>query len=87
MERKVFGITMHVAENFGKTVTANLNVDTTKGIYTFERDIDGIIVNRAPTAGQVGTCKLIPWANLRGVDFYLPDGTAPVSPGNAGTVS
>ena len=69
---KIFCINLHVAQNFGGFVTSTLNVFNHK-TYTLDADINGVRV-RGPKCN-----KLVPWGNLRDIDYILPTGELPVS--------
>lgn len=69
---KVFGIELHAGVNFGGFVGGTVNVKNNHQL-TLAEETNGIRV-RGPKCH-----KLIPWAALKGVDYFNEDGSEPVS--------
>ena len=72
MESQVFAVELHMGLNFGGFVTGTLNTRNNAG-YTLEETDFGIRV-KGPKCN-----KFIPWANIKGVDYTLENGEAPVA--------
>lgn len=68
---KVLAVTLHLAENFGEFVTGTVNVSKYKNI---------ILTQEEKGIRAIGPkCnKLVPWSNIRGVDYFFADGSIPV---------
>jgi hypothetical protein len=71
-KEKVFCINLHMAQNFGGFVTSTLNTRNHTG-YTLEETERGVKVV-GPKCN-----KLVPWGNLRDVDYLLANGETPVA--------
>ena len=69
---KVFCINLHMAQNFGGFVTGTLNTRNHLG-YSLEQVKEGIRV-KGPKCN-----KLVPWTNIRDVDYVLDNGELPVA--------
>jgi hypothetical protein len=68
----VFCINLHLAQNFGGFVTSTLSTKNHAGFSLTQID-KGIRV-KGPKCN-----KLVPWSNLRDVDYVLPSGELPVA--------
>lgn len=67
---RVYGIVLQDGVNFGGQVKSSVNTLNDK--FSFQQTEKGIRVRGHKCN------KLVPWANLKDVDYYLDDGTAPV---------
>ena len=72
IEDKVYGIVLQDGVNFGGQVKSSINMKNDTG-HTFTETDKGIRV-KGPKCN-----KLVPWSNLKDVDYYLEDGSAPVA--------
>jgi hypothetical protein len=72
VESKVFAIELHAGVNFGGFVAGNLTSENAHNLSLSE-EINGIRV-KGPKCN-----KLIPWAALKGVDYFNDDGSKPLT--------
>lgn len=67
---KVLSVSLHAAENFGGFVAGTINAE--KHHLEIEETDKGVIVSSKACR------KLVPWSNIRGIDYFLDSGAAPV---------
>jgi hypothetical protein len=71
-EDAVFCINLHLAQNFGGFVTSTLNTRNHNG-FSLRQTEEGVRV-KGPKCN-----KLVPWSNIRDIDYILPSGELPVA--------